>query len=155
MSLEEKKEMLKDYAFMTEEERTEVHKNPYEDANFTDALQMGYIALNSIEALENIAEHLIGTVEGVELDGVLEQFHDWTWNEQVWKKFYTTFNDDNEFHCENSFFNNHFETLNELKKGNERWIEELLKHHSIKEIVEKMPEARFFMTIEQIMSAFA
>lgn len=154
MSLEEKREMLKDYMFMTSEERDLLHGDLYKDAEFTTAMQMGYIALNSIDKLEDIAKKLIGTVVGMELDEILDKFHDFEWNEMVWRKFYLMFNDNNERHCENSFLNNNFKTEEELRNSNREWVEEILKHTSIKEIVKMMPEARFFMTTEQVLTAY-
>lgn len=140
MEQKEKKEMI----------RNAIYSNIY-NAEFTDTMRSAYTALDMVEQLEKLAEKMIGTVYGVELDGVLKKFHDFGWNEKVWKKFYINFNDDNEEHSENALFNQHFSTIEEIEKANEEFLNDTLKHYSIKKIVKIIPEARFFMTSEQTL----
>ena len=63
--------------------------------------------------------------------------------EAIWRKFYLTFNDDNEYHCMYSFHNQGFQTATDIHVGNLAWIKEVLSHgHSLEEILEDIPEAR-------------
>lgn len=149
MDVNEYKEMLRDYVFMTNEDRAKLHSDLTKEALFTNAMQMGYIALNSIDTLEEIAEQLIGTEQGKKLDEILNKFHNFPWQEKVWRKFYMTFNDNNERHCENAFFNNHYETENELRIANKEWVEDIQKMGVTSvEILKHVPEARFFLKEE-------
>lgn len=149
MDVNEYKEILKDYVFMTNKDRTKFHSDLTKEALFTNAMQMGYMALNSIDALEEIAEQLIGTKQGKKLDEILNKFHNFPWQEKVWKKLYMTFNDNNERHCENAFFNNQYETENELRIANKKWVEEIQERGiTSEEILKYVPEARFFLEEE-------
>lgn len=152
MSLEEYREMIRDYVFITKKEREEIHSDLEKDALFTNAMQFAHMALNSIDKLEKIAEKLIGTKEGVEIDNILKHFHNFDWEANTWREFYMTFNDDNERHCENSFDNHHFETENELRRSNEAWLKEVLNTMSPEEIIQYMPSARFYMSEDMLLN---
>ncbi len=153
MKLEKYKEMIRDYVFDTKEEREAIHSDSITDSLFTNAMQYAYIALNSIEKLEEIARTLIGTTAGIELDEILKKFHDYHWQETAWRDFYMRFNDDNEMHCEYAFLNHHFETAREIEESNMGWLKEVINHSSSpKEIIEIMPSARFFMSKDMILN---
>lgn len=153
MTINEYKEMIRDYVFTTRKEREEIHTDLTKKSLFVDAMQFAYIALNSLDNLEELAKKLIGTDVGIELDKILHKFHNFDWQKGIWKKFYMTFNDDNERHCDNAFYNHHYETEDELIMANERWLNEVLERNvSPKEIIEVMPEARFFMNDDMLLN---
>ncbi len=65
----------------------------------------------------------------------------------VWKKFYKTFNDDNDSHCENAFqngvsFGEIEDSAKGLQKANKDWFKTLLNRGFVAEyIINLMPEA--------------
>lgn len=67
-----------------------------------------------------------------------------TAEEKMWKKFYTTFNDDNIHHAENAFINNGLSdaSAERLFSENQNWYKEILSHGMTQEeILKIMPEA--------------
>lgn len=69
----------------------------------------------------------------------------WDLQQEIWYDLYMTFNDDNYRHCDNAFFNQHYETSNDIKLGNISFIEEIMGFGiSFEKIVSAVPAAKQF-----------
>lgn len=65
---------------------------------------------------------------------------------EVWYLFYTTFNDHNFHHADNSFLNHNYKNSEEVHKANVDWIKEILKRGiTAYEIEEDMPESQLYL----------
>ena len=64
----------------------------------------------------------------------------------VWYLFYTTFNDHNFHHADNTFFNHNYKNSAGVHRANVDWIREILKNGvTACEIEEDMPESQPYL----------
>lgn len=81
-------------------------------------------------------------------DSATEEDDAWSNEESRWYEFYTTFNDDNMRHAENSFHNNGYYdvTAEELHQENLNWVEFILKnYYTADELCKIMPNAEEYV----------
>lgn len=73
---------------------------------------------------------------------------DFSFYKEIWYELYMNFNDDNLRHCENSFHNKGFETVEELKKGCINFIKEIQSHKvTLTEIILVVPNCKELMEV--------
>ena len=66
--------------------------------------------------------------------------------EEIWRKFYLTFNDDNEVRCDDAFAYNDYKTAEDVRNANFGWVETLRQQDDTDEnIVKFMPEAAEYL----------